>query len=40
MSSRANEGYNIHMDVKYKHLQLIDIPDIVAHTREKWSNQS
>lgn len=40
MSSRTNEEYNIHMDVRYKHLQVIDIPSIVAHTAEKWSNQT
>ncbi len=33
-------SYNIHLDVKYKHLELIDTPAIVAACREKWFNQT
>jgi mannose-6-phosphate isomerase-like protein (cupin superfamily) len=30
--------YNIHLDVKYGHLELIDVPSIVAANKEKWVN--
>jgi mannose-6-phosphate isomerase-like protein (cupin superfamily) len=33
-------NYNISLDVKYPHLERIDIPSIVAATTEKWSNQT
>ena len=33
-------NYNINLDVKYEHLELIDIPEIVANCKEKWFNQS
>ena len=32
--------YNISMDVKYDHLELIDIPEIVRQTTERWSNRT
>jgi mannose-6-phosphate isomerase-like protein (cupin superfamily) len=32
--------YNQQMDVKYKHLELIDVPAIVAECKEKWFNQT
>jgi mannose-6-phosphate isomerase-like protein (cupin superfamily) len=32
--------YSINLDVKYDHLQLVDIPAIVADCREQWFNQS
>ena len=32
--------YNIHLDVKYDHLEKIDIPTIVAACKEKWWNQT
>jgi mannose-6-phosphate isomerase-like protein (cupin superfamily) len=28
------------MDIKYRHLELIDVPALVKATTEKWSNQS
>ena len=34
------QAYNINLDVKYDHLELIDVPDIVRNTKEKWSNQT
>lgn len=34
------QTYNIDLDVKYDHLQLIDVPDIVKKTTEKWSNRT
>jgi len=32
--------YNINLDVKYPHLQVIDIPAVVAANKEKWFNQT
>ena len=32
--------YNINLDVKFPHLELIDIPSIVAANKEKWFNQT
>src|SRR5580700_3320775 len=33
-------AYNINLDVKYNHLEKIDIPTIVAACTEKWWNQT
>jgi mannose-6-phosphate isomerase-like protein (cupin superfamily) len=35
-----SQNYNISLDIKYDHQQLIDIPSIVAATTLKWSNQT
>ena len=32
--------YNINLDIKYGHLELIDIPEIVRTCTEKWFNQT
>jgi len=32
--------YNINLDVKYPHQELIDIPSIIAANKEKWFNQT
>lgn len=32
--------YNQHMNVKYKHLEVIDVPQIVAENAEPWFNQT
>ena len=32
--------YNINLDVKFPHLELIDIPSVVAANKEKWFNQT
>jgi mannose-6-phosphate isomerase-like protein (cupin superfamily) len=32
--------YNISLDIKFPHLQVIDIPSIVDATTLKWSNQT
>ncbi|MFZ1683237.1 MAG: cupin domain-containing protein [Candidatus Zixiibacteriota bacterium] len=32
--------YNISLDIKYPHLQVIDVPSIVDATTLKWSNQT
>lgn len=34
------QNYNIDLDVKYDHLQVIDVPEIVKKTMEKWSNRT
>jgi len=33
-------NYNINLDVRFSHLEKIDIPAIVKATKEKWSNQT
>ena len=33
-----NNKYNINLDVKYNHLELIDVPEIVRECNEKWFN--
>lgn len=38
MSEQTN--YNINLDVKYNHLELIDVPQIVKECKEKWFNQT
>jgi mannose-6-phosphate isomerase-like protein (cupin superfamily) len=30
--------YNINLDTKFQHLELIDIPTVVAACKEKWQN--
>ncbi|MGN6568537.1 MAG: cupin domain-containing protein [Flavipsychrobacter sp.] len=32
--------YNINLDVKFPHLELIDVPAVVAANKEKWFNQT
>ncbi len=32
--------YNIHLDVKFKHCELIDVPTIVEECKEQWFNQT
>jgi mannose-6-phosphate isomerase-like protein (cupin superfamily) len=32
--------YSIHTNVKYGHLELVDVPAIVAECTEKWFNQT
>src|SRR5437762_9892914 len=36
----SNSNYNINLEVKYGHLEIIDIPQIVASVAEKWWNQT
>ena len=33
-------NYNINLDIKYGHLELIDVPEIVRSCSEKWFNQT
>jgi len=33
-------NYNQQMNIKYDHLELIDVPEIMAQNKEKWFNQS
>jgi mannose-6-phosphate isomerase-like protein (cupin superfamily) len=40
MSDKTEYNYNQQMDVKYDHLELIDVPSIVAECKEKWFNQT
>src|ERR1700690_33207 len=40
MNSMNKASYNQHMDIKYKHLELIDVPAIIAENKEKWFNQT
>ena len=32
--------YNINLDIKYQHLETVDIPAIVSECKEKWFNQT
>jgi len=34
------EQYNINLDVKFPHLERIDVPALVRQTKVKWSNQT
>jgi len=36
----AKYSYNQQMNIKYDHLELIDVPAIIAENKEKWFNQS
>ncbi len=39
--SMSNEyKYNIDLDVKFPHLERIDVPELVKQCKEKWSNQT
>ena len=38
MSDKLN--YNINLDVKFNHLERIDIPSLVQECKEKWFNQT
>jgi mannose-6-phosphate isomerase-like protein (cupin superfamily) len=38
MSEKYN--YTTKLDVKYKHFELIDIPQMVKETKDKWFNQT
>ena len=34
----GTEVYNINLETKFKHLELIDVPSVVAACKEKWQN--
>lgn len=36
----TNEDYNINLDIKYQHGEVIDLLDIIAGCKEKWFNQT
>ncbi|MBW7914401.1 MAG: cupin domain-containing protein [Taibaiella sp.] len=40
MADVDTSKYNINLDVKYAHQELIDIPEIVDACKEKWWNQT
>ncbi len=35
-----NKNYVTKLDIKYKHLEIIDIPELVNQVKDKWFNQS
>ena len=37
-SVKTNGHYNINLDTKFQHLELIDVPAVVAACKEKWQN--
>jgi mannose-6-phosphate isomerase-like protein (cupin superfamily) len=37
---KVENKYNQQMNVKYKHLELIDVPAIIEENKEKWFNQT
>ncbi len=34
------QTYDIRLDVRYKNLEVIDVPEIVGHCSQKWFNQT
>lgn len=40
MADVDTSKYNINLDVKYAHQELIDIPEIIDACQEKWWNQT
>jgi mannose-6-phosphate isomerase-like protein (cupin superfamily) len=38
MTEKTN--YNINLEIRYGHMELIDVPEIVAACKEKWFNQT
>ena len=38
MANGKMNNYNIDLDIKFNHLDLIDVPKIVSEVTEKWSN--
>jgi mannose-6-phosphate isomerase-like protein (cupin superfamily) len=40
MNKELIEHYNMHMDVKFAGLELIDVPAMAAACKEKWFNQT
>ena len=36
----AEYNYNQQMNIRYDHLELMDVPAIVAENKEKWFNQT
>jgi mannose-6-phosphate isomerase-like protein (cupin superfamily) len=35
-----DRNYNQHMNIKYDHLEVIDVPSIINENKEKWFNQT
>ncbi len=35
-----NDKYHIHLNIRYSHLEVIDLPEIVRECKEKWFNQT
>jgi mannose-6-phosphate isomerase-like protein (cupin superfamily) len=40
MSERAEHPYVNHMDIKFEHLELVDVPALVAACTDRWYNQT
>ena len=39
-ANMTDKKYNINLDIKYGHMELIDVPEIIADCNEKWFNQT
>lgn len=37
---KENRNYNQHMDIKYDHHELIDVPKIIDECKDSWFNQT
>jgi mannose-6-phosphate isomerase-like protein (cupin superfamily) len=37
---KENNVYNTHLNIKFEHQQLIDIPQMISDCKDKWFNQS
>jgi mannose-6-phosphate isomerase-like protein (cupin superfamily) len=40
MQTKDFKKYNTHIDLKFKHFELIDIPQMVKEVKDKWFNQT
>ncbi len=40
MNTKNETGYKQNMDIKYSHLELIDVPAIIEENKELWFNQT
>lgn len=38
--AEINNNYNINLDIKFQHEEVIDLLDIIANCKEKWYNQT
>jgi mannose-6-phosphate isomerase-like protein (cupin superfamily) len=39
-SARNYKNYNTHLNIKFKHFELIDIPEMIKEVKDKWFNQT
>jgi mannose-6-phosphate isomerase-like protein (cupin superfamily) len=40
MQKEHFDQYNTHFDIKFKHFEVIDIPQMVQEVKDKWFNQT